>query len=131
MQISNKESSQKKIIICDDEKDLLFLYAEALGLKYIIITTTDGKECIDKYKELREKSPVDLILVDYKLKDMNGEQVACEINKINGVKIMLISAYDLEKEKISDLIHKKCIFGFISKTIGVKNLLDEVSKILS
>lgn len=131
MQISNKESSQKKIIICDDEKDLLFLYAEALGLKYSIITTTDGKECIDKYKELREKSPVDLILVDYKLKDMNGEQVACEINKINGVKIMLISAYDLEKEKISDLIHKKCIFGFISKTIGVKNLLDEVSKILS
>ncbi|HSF00109.1 MAG TPA: response regulator [Nitrososphaeraceae archaeon] len=131
MQISNKESSQKKIIICDDEKDLLFLYKEALGLKYSIITTTDGKECIDKYKELREKSPVDLILVDYKLKDMNGEQVACEINKINGVKIMLISAYDLEKEKISDLIHKKCIFGFISKTIGVKNLLDEVSKILS
>jgi CheY-like chemotaxis protein len=131
MQISNKQSSQKKIIICDDEKDLLFLYAEALGLKYIIITTTDGKECIDKYKELREKSPVDLILVDYKLKDMNGEQVACEINKINGVKIMLISAYDLEKEKISDLIHKKCIFGFIPKTIGVKNLLDEVSKILS
>ncbi|MGE5862286.1 MAG: response regulator [Nitrososphaerales archaeon] len=131
MQISNKESSQKKIIICDDEKDLLFLYAEALGLKYSIITTTDGKECIDKYKELREKSPVDLILVDYKLKDMNGEQVACEINKINGVKIMLISAYDLEKEKISDLIHKKCIFGFIPKTIGVKNLLDEVSKILS
>jgi response regulator RpfG family c-di-GMP phosphodiesterase len=131
VQISNKESSQKKIIICDDEKDLLFLYAEALGLKYSIITTTEGKECIDKYKELREKSPVDLILVDYKLKDMNGEQVACEINKINGVKIMLISAYDLEKEKISDLIHKKCIFGFISKTIGVKNLLDEVSKILS
>ena len=130
MQISNKESLQKKIIICD-EKDLLFLYAEALGLKYIIITTTDGKECIDKYKELREKSPVDLILVDYKLKDMNGEQVASEINKMNGVKIMLISAYDLEKEKISDLIHKKCIFGFISKTIGVKNLLDEVSKILS
>ncbi len=131
MQISNKESLQKKIIICDDEKDLLFLYAEALGLKYSIITTTDGKECIDKYKELREKSPVDLILVDYKLKDMNGEQVASEINKMNGVKIMLISAYDLEKEKISDLIHKKCIFGFISKTIGVKKLLDEVSKILS
>jgi CheY-like chemotaxis protein len=131
VQISNKESLQKKIIICDDEKDLLFLYAEALGLKYSIITTTDGKECIDKYKELREKSPVDLILVDYKLKDMNGEQVASEINKMNGVKIMLISAYDLEKEKISDLIHKKCIFGFISKTIGVKNLLDEVSKILS
>jgi hypothetical protein len=61
VQISNKKSSQKKIIICDDEKDLLFLYAEALGLKYSIITTTDGKECIDKYKELREKLPVDLI----------------------------------------------------------------------
>ena len=79
-------------------KGFALLYAEALGLKYNIITTTDGKECIDKYKELREKSPVDLILLDYKLKDMNGEQVAYEINKINGVKRMLISAYDLERE---------------------------------
>ncbi len=131
MQIANKESSSKKIIICDDEKDLLYLYAEALGLKYNIITTTDGRECIDKYKELRKKSPVDLILLDYKLKDMNGEQVASEINKINGVKIMLISAYDLEREKISNLIHKKCICGFIPKTIGIMKLTDEVSKILS
>ena len=131
MQISNKEPSQKKIIICDDEKDLLYLYAEALGLKYTIITTPDGKECIDKYNEFREKSPVDLILIDYKLKDMNGDQVACEINRLNGVKIMLISAYDLEKEKISKLIHKKCICGVLPKTIGIKKLTDEVSKILS
>jgi CheY-like chemotaxis protein len=110
---------------------LLYLYAEVLGLKYNIITTTNGKECIDKYKELHEKSSVDLILLDYRLKDMDGDQVACEINKTNGVKIMLISAYDLENKKISDLIHRKCIFGFLSKTIGVKNLINEVSKILS
>lgn len=37
---------------------------------------------------------------------MDGDQVACEINKKHGVKIMLISAYDLENEKISDLIHR-------------------------
>jgi response regulator RpfG family c-di-GMP phosphodiesterase len=90
-----------------------------------------GKECIDKYKELHEKSSVDLILVDYRLKDMDGDQVACEINKTNGVKIMLISAYDLENEKISELIQRKRIFGFLSKTIGIKKLIDEASKILS
>jgi hypothetical protein len=44
---------------------------------------------------------------------------------------MPISAYDLENEKISDLIYRKCIFGYLSKTIGVKNLIDKVSKILS
>jgi hypothetical protein len=33
----------KKIIIDDDEEDLLYLYAEVLGLKYSIITTTNGK----------------------------------------------------------------------------------------
>jgi len=60
-----------------------------------------------------------------------GNQVVCEINIINGVKIMLISSYDLEKEKISDIIHLKCIFSFLSKTIDVKKLIDEVSKILS
>jgi hypothetical protein len=62
---------------------------------------------------------------------MNGDKVACEINKTNGVKIMLISAYDLEKEKIRELIQHKCIAGFLSKTIGLKNLISEVSAILA
>jgi CheY-like chemotaxis protein len=79
---------------------LLYLHAEILGLKYSIITTTNGKECIDQYKELHTKSSVDLILVNYRLKDMDGDQVACEINKTYGVQIMLISAYDLENEKL-------------------------------
>jgi response regulator RpfG family c-di-GMP phosphodiesterase len=74
---------------------------------------------------------VDLILVDYRLKDMGGDQIACEINKTKGVKIMLISAFDLENEKISELIQRKRIFGFLSKTIGIKKLIDEASKILS
>lgn len=81
-----KSITKRRIIICDDEKDLLYLYAEVLSLKYNIIVTTTGKECIDKYKESRKESPVDLILVDYRLKDMDGDQVACEINKTNGVK---------------------------------------------
>lgn len=58
---------------------------------------------------------------------MDGDQVACEINKTNGVKIMLISAYDLEKEKIRELIQRKCIHGFLSKTTGLKKLINEVS----
>jgi hypothetical protein len=62
---------------------------------------------------------------------MDGDQVVCEINKTTGVKIMLISAYDLENEKISELIQRKRIFGFLSKTIGIKKLIDEASKILS
>ena len=61
---------------------------------------------------------------------MGNQVVACEINITNGVKIMLISSYDLEKEKISDIIHLKFIFSFLSKTIDVKKLI-EVSKILS
>jgi len=36
-----------------------------------------------------------------------------------------------KKKKISDIIHLKCIFSFLSKTIDVKKLIDEVSKILS
>lgn len=97
---------------------------------YSIITTTNGKECIYKYKELHTKASVDLILVDYRLKDMDGDQVACEINKTNGVKIMLISAYELEKEKLVIKFIEN-VFWFLSKTTGVKKLIDEVSKILS
>lgn len=61
---------------------------------------------------------------------MDGDQVACEINKTNGVKIMLISAYELEKEKLVIKFIEN-VFWFLSKTTGVKKLIDEVSKILS
>jgi hypothetical protein len=44
---------------------------------------------------------------------------------------MLISAYDLEKEKIRELIQRKCIHGFLSKTTGLKKLINEVSLLLS
>jgi hypothetical protein len=38
---------------------------------------------------------VDVLLLDYKLGDMQGDAVACEIYELNGVKTFLISAYGL------------------------------------
>lgn len=38
---------------------------------------------------------VDVLLLDYKLGDMQGDVVACKIHELNGVKTFLISAYEL------------------------------------
>ncbi|MDP8915132.1 MAG: hypothetical protein M3M83_01375 [Thermoproteota archaeon] len=40
---------------------------------------------------------VDVLLLDYKLGDMQGDVVACKILELNGVKTFLISAYELEQ----------------------------------
>jgi CheY-like chemotaxis protein len=57
--------------------------------------------------------------LDYKLGDMTGEDVACKIRELDGTNTILISAYEIEKEVISQLKRKGCIVDTVSKPISM------------
>jgi CheY-like chemotaxis protein len=66
-------SMKKTVMICDDDNDLLQLYKLALNSKYDILTASSGKECIERFiQHKREDKNIDLLLLDYRLKDMVG-----------------------------------------------------------
>lgn len=118
-------------MICDDEQDLLELYASVIEQKYNVITTVSGFECIKKYCEEKERgSHIDVLLLDYRLKDMLGDEVAQTIRKMNGTKIILISAYDLEENKINNLMENGFIENFLPKPIRVREIVEEIEKII-
>ena len=84
-------------MICDDEQDLLQLFGLALRLKYNVILTSTGEDCIDKFIEEKNRGhKVHLILLDYRLGDMLGNSVVQKIKEYGETKIILISAFDLE-----------------------------------
>ena len=102
--------------MCDDEQDLLQVFEFTLESKYNIILASSGKDCIDKFmKETNRGNKVHLILLDYKLGDMLGDFVAGTINQYNGTKIILISAYDLDRALVKELEENKYIIKFIEK----------------
>lgn len=118
-------------MICDDEVDLLHMYKMALGRLYEVIVVDSGKECIERYiAEKHSGKKIDVLLLDYKLGDMLGDIVACKISELNGVKTVLISAYDLDEGMVRKLLERRCIVGTIKKPITMPAMMQRIQGIL-
>ena len=124
--------NRKTVMVCDDETDLLYLFKTALEPTYDVFAVESGTGCIEKFIEEKQKGKkIDVLLLDYKLGDMLGDIVACKIHELNGVKTILISAYELERAVISHLMERHCIVGVIRKPIRVPAMIKEVEKVLA
>lgn len=111
-------------MICEDEKELLDLYSRVLELTYDVIKVCSGAECIREYLENKANgSPIDLLFLDYKLGDMLGDDVAKKIKKMNGIKIILISAYNLDEPIKNELLENKYIEKFLQKPIRMRQII--------
>jgi CheY-like chemotaxis protein len=123
---------RKTVMICDDEVDLLYLFKAALEPTYHVLAVESGRDCIEKFiEEKHNGKKVDVLLLDYKLGDMLGDIVACKIHELNGVKIFLISAYELEYAIVNQLMERRCIIGFMRKPIRVSAMVKELEKALA
>jgi CheY-like chemotaxis protein len=119
-------------MICDDEEDVLYLFKSVLELTYDVLIVESGKDCIEKFLQERHKGrKVDVLLLDYKLGDMLGDIVACKIHQLNGVKTVLMTAYELEQALVSHLIEQRCIVGVMRKPIRIQVMVKELEKMLS
>jgi response regulator RpfG family c-di-GMP phosphodiesterase len=47
--MSNPTPEKKTVMICDDERDLLQLFGQALRSKYNVILASFGEDCIKRF----------------------------------------------------------------------------------
>ena len=126
------ETKKKTVMICDDEQDLLLLFGLALESKYNVILVGSGEDCINKYKEEKSRgNEIHLILLDYRLGSMYGDSVARKIKELNGTKIILISAYDLDHTLLKELEDGDYIAKYVEKPIHTNRLVELVAEITS
>lgn len=62
------------------------------------------------------------MLLDYRLGDSMGYDIACRIHDLGGT--IMISAYDLEREKVDALRTSNCIVDMLVKPVSVKALIE-------
>lgn len=119
-----------KMLVVDNNEDLC--KSTVFSLKEIGIEAqwaTDGKTAIDMVKAHHDMhDDYEIVLLDWKMPDMDGLQTAKEMRKHLGeeVPILIISAYDwsdIEKEAIEAGIQ-----GFISKPLFKSNLFLGLSR---
>jgi DNA-binding response OmpR family regulator len=105
-----------KVMIIEDEQDLLNLYKEFLKSKgyTVLVSNTIASHIMDDYLEFKP----DIIILDYRLPgDKNGVDAAKEIlEQYPTVPIMMITAYD----SIKNIIDGEKIFEGKKFTLVVK-----------
>ncbi len=97
----NMARELKKVLIVDDEETLTWGMAKSLARdrdKYEVEIANNGKEALD----VLGKMPIDLVISDIRMPDINGLDLLIRINKdYPNTKVIIMTAYgstDIQKE---------------------------------
>ena len=114
---------EKKILVVDDDQNMLQLLYTLLRDSYRVTTATNGQEALDM---IREKRP-DLVLLDYLMPGMNGKETLEVIRndeELKDLPVFFLTGVS-DTNKISECLKLDPI-GYILKPIGKFSLLAKI-----
>ena len=119
----------KKILVVDNERDVLFVLKERLVAEgYFVITADNGKDAI---RLAKSKAP-DLIILDIMMPEMDGTDVAAELREDPVAKdipvIFLTAMFSKREEKDAERVVAGNVV--LAKPFETKDLLAEIKKLL-
>ncbi|MDD5007141.1 MAG: response regulator [Syntrophorhabdaceae bacterium] len=117
----------ENILVVDDNEDMCQVISDVLRAEgYVVRIACDGESALNELK----KKTYDLMVLDYKLFDMNGLEV---LEKLIGITsslyTIMISAYGSESVKAR--AHELGAYSFFDKPFDVNVLMKTVKKALS
>ena len=127
----HKKNKNKRIIIVDDDEDVLFTYRSFLkDYDYHIACLTDPALTLNYIKDLPNFNDL-LIILDIRMKNLNGFQLHQQIKSIDPtIKILFVTALDILDEVLTIVpgISKEQI---MRKPVDKKLFTNTVKKILN
>jgi len=125
------------LLIMDDDSEVASLYRSVLEERgHTVTLVCTAEECLQTYSKsleraltnrtfLRDVQPYDAVLLDYKMPDRTGLQVAKEILTINPhQRIIFVSAF--VEEWFDSIKELKSPVEFLQKPISNKKLIDTI-----
>jgi two-component system cell cycle response regulator CpdR len=114
----------KPLILCADDAPFVLegwrMLLERNG--YEVLTATNGKEALQEFVS----HPVDLVLLDYNMPEMNGDVAARHMKACKpDVPVALLSADDVPPSKLN------IVDAFVSKSEPMARFLEIVDHLLS
>ena len=120
--------TQKKILVIDDEEDILKLLRLRLQQENLnVIVASDGDIGV---KSAEQELP-DLILLDIMMPEMDGYSCLKEIRKLPKTKdIPVLILSGKEEKKVRDLFAFQNISGYLEKPFKLDDVAEKVKEIL-
>jgi len=124
-----------RILIADDDLDILGLYRNFLEAKGKEITlTTDGRKCVEaykrKYNSQQSENYFDVVILDQKMPFMTGLQAASEILDINPQQRIIFASGYIEKTLLDILTKLNRAIAVIEKPFSLdvlEHMINNVS----
>lgn len=120
-------SKKYKILVCDDEKDIVDVLAYNLSKEgFLVYTAFNGQEAL-----IKASSDFDLILLDVMMPYLDGLEVCRRLNEnpeTRDISIIFLTARNSEIDEIKGL--ELGADDYISKPISIKKLLARIHSVL-
>jgi CheY-like chemotaxis protein len=121
-------TGKETILLVDDEEGIIGVVKEMLeALGYQVLTAASGRGAVDVYE--RNKSKIDLVILDMIMPEMGGGETFDRLKEINPeIKVVLASGYSINGEA-SGIMARGCK-GFIQKPARIAELSQRVRNVL-
>ncbi|MBN2041906.1 MAG: response regulator [Spirochaetes bacterium] len=120
---------ENKILIVDDDENILSSLKRQFHNKYSIVTAVSGKQGLEEFEK---QKPFAVVISDYRMPEMNGAEFLAKVREKypNTVRFMLTGQADMEG--IIDVINQGQVFRFLTKPcppdLMIKNIEDGIAQ---
>jgi signal transduction histidine kinase/ActR/RegA family two-component response regulator len=121
---SAPEIGLKRILVVDDESDLLYILSRILKRAgYEVLEAGDGQEALDIFTEHSEF--IDCVLLDFSMPRLSGEEVQQSIRKVSkDLPIVMMSGFS--EEEVVERFRESGISGCLQKPVSSEQLLETI-----
>ena len=129
----NTTNIPPRIMVVDDERDILSILKRGLESKnrFKVDTFMDAESALESLKE-NSDDYYDLVLTDIRMPKINGFELYRRIKESNpSMKIVFITAFEINKEEFSKVIPSLDVIDFISKPVSMSTLISKLNSILN
>ena len=133
MNLSNTTNIPPRIMVVDDERDILSIVKRGLESKnrFKVETFIDAESALESLKE-NSDNYYDLVLTDIRMPKINGFELYRRIKESTpSMKIVFITAFEINKEEFSKVIPSVDVIDFISKPVSMSTLITKLNSILN
>ena len=119
-------------MVVDDEKDILSIIKRGLESKnrFHVDTFIDVENALESLKK-KPNDYYDLVLTDIRMPKINGFELYRRIKESNpNMKIVFITAFEINKDEFTKVIPSVDVLDFISKPVSMSTLITKLKSIL-